>query len=173
METIELIKKLDLIKNLANLSKHEIIFDKKVHPTLASAIISSKIPYMPGIYLVFELNRSDIGRLLYFGKSGADKSGNINNHQIPRRLLATINPPNKYRNSADMPKSKDVTRAKAWPVMMKIDCIEAIKIICYFSEIDSSFKIKSETNPIILEQKVNEFLKKHSIKPFWKFNSRI
>ena len=62
-----------------------------------------------------------------------------------------------------MPKSKDVTRNIAWPIMMEIDKISAIKIFCFYSVIKNSI-VTTETNSLVIESQIRSNLK---TKPKW------
>lgn len=58
----------------------------------AEDIYESNIPFRPGVYLVYSLNKEGEDQdLLYYGKAGVtNNSGilNLNFHQLPERLLA-------------------------------------------------------------------------------------
>lgn len=144
--------------------KHDVFeFNLKTHASLASAIVGARLLYLPGVYLVYDYTNNQLGDLLYLGKAGVDKDGTINTHQLPRRLLATINPIGKYRKHPDMPKSKDVTRNVAWPIMMEVDKIESIKIFCFYSKLTDSM-VHENDNPLTIEKKIRKLLQK---KPKW------
>lgn len=151
---------------LKDLEYASFVFNYKHDISLAAAIVKSNIPYKPGVYLIYSFNNNKINDLLYVGKAGADEKGTINTHQIPKRLLATINPIEKYRTHK-MPNSKDVTRNIAFPIMMEVDSIEAIKVFCYFSNISDDSKVEINSNPVNLERAINKILKKSAIKPKW------
>jgi len=146
---------------LKGLESQEIIFNKERHPSLASAIVDAKLPYKPGVYLVYDFNNNELGDLLYVGKAGADKAGKINAHQLPKRLLAVCYPPKKYLTGI---KSKHPSRNKAWPKMMEEDKIDSIKIFCFFSRIDANFRVDIQSNPLTLESEIRKML---NTKPLW------
>lgn len=138
--------------------KHDVFeFNLKTRASLAAAIVGARLLYLPGVYLVYDYTNNQLGDLLYLGKAGVDKDGTINTHQLPRRLLATINPMGKYRNHPDMPKSKDVTRNVAWPIMMEVDKIESIKIFCFYSKTSDSL-VKENDNPLTIEKRIRKLL---------------
>lgn len=149
---------------LKNLESTSIVYNTKADASLASSIVKSNVPYKPGVYLIYELKENDIGELLYVGKAGADKNGKINNHQIPKRLLATINLKEKYKHHPEVANRKELTRDKAFPIMMKIDNILAIKIFCFFSKISDDFEVEKESNPLALERIINKSLKTRPLK---------
>lgn len=159
----DLIKLLKEFPILSDLKYNEFEFNLKAHASLAAALVGARLLYLPGVYLVYDYTNNQLGDLLYLGKAGVDKVGTINTHQLPRRLLATINPMGKYRNHPDMPKSKDVTRNVAWPIMMKVDKIDSIKIFCFYSKILDS-KVSKEDNPLAVETKLRKHLQG---KPKW------
>lgn len=152
-----------LFRILKDLECKEFIFNPEMHPSLAAAIVSASLPYKPGVYLVFDYREDKLGKLLYVGKAGTDKVGNINTHQLPKRLLAVCYPPEKYSNSI-LPPPKHYSRNEAWPNMMKQDGIAAIKVFCFFSKINDEFKVELDSIPFLLESKINSLLE---TKPLW------
>jgi hypothetical protein len=149
---------------LQNLEYKEIIFQPDIHVSLAATVVNSNLPYKPGIYLVYNYSLKKIGQILYVGIAGSDKSGNINTHHLPKRLLAVTYPPDKYLNKI---LSKHPNRNDAWPIMMQIDNIQAIKICCFFSPIKEDFKVDDSKLPIDFERQINKILKKSKIKQPW------
>lgn len=147
---------------LKDLEYREVIYDK-AHPSLAASIVFANIPYKPGVYLVYNYSEEKLGELLYVGKAGADKAGNINTHQLPKRLLAVCYPPMKYSDCFVQP-PKHHSRNEAWPRMMEKDKITSIKIFCFFSKINEEFKVELNSNPLLLESKIINLLK---TKPLW------
>jgi len=139
-----------------------ISYDFKNDVSVAAAIVKSNIPYKPGVYLIYESLENYLGKLLYVGKAGADKIGVINNHQIPKRLLATIKLKEEYWHHEKVNVSKEITRDKAFPIMMEVDNIKTILIFCFYSKITSDYKVDSQTNPLKLE---NEIYKNLKIRP--------
>lgn len=149
---------------LQNLEYKEFVFQPNIHITLAASIVSANLPYKPGIYIVYNFSNNQIGNLLYVGMAGADKEGNINTHQIPKRLLAVCYPPKKYLKEIE---SKHPTRNEAWPLMMKMDSITAIKVFCFFSPITENFKVHESAIPIDIERSINKILIEKRIKQPW------
>jgi hypothetical protein len=139
------------------------VFQLKTSVSLAASIVYADLPYKPGVYLVYDYTNNKLGNLLYVGKAGVDKDGKINTHQLPKRLLATINPQDNYRNHPNMPKSQDVTRNVAWPIMMEVDKIESIKIFCFYSKI-SNYKVDQKNNPLNIEKQIRKIV---AAKPKW------
>ncbi len=152
---------------LKELEQSYFVFNREEDPSLAAAIVKSNLPYRPGIYLIYALNNNEIYDLLYVGKAGADQNGTINTHQVPKRLLATINPHDKYRTHKNMPNRIDVTRNIAFPIMMEVDRITSIKVFCFFSNITEDMKVEAKSNPVYLEREINKTLKRLEIKPKW------
>lgn len=153
-----LVKLLPVLKELEVI---EFIYNRENHPSLASAIVNANLPYKPGVYVVYDYSENKLGELLYVGKAGSNKEGNINTHQIPKRLLAVCYPPVKYLKKM---KSKHPSRNDAWPIMMEVDKISSIKVFCFFSKIGSDFKVLKEHNPLTLEKHIIEKIKD---KPYW------
>jgi hypothetical protein len=149
---------------LQDLRFNEFVFQPDIHISLAASIVSAELPYMPGIYIVYNYSNYILGDLLYVGMSGADKNGRINTHQIPQRLLAVCYPPKKYLNRI---KSKHPTRNEAWPEMMRIDGITAIKVFCFFSPITQNFNVHASAIPVHLEQSINKILIEKNINQPW------
>ena len=151
---------------LLNLEYGTILYDLKNDISVATAIVKSNIPYKPGIYLIYEynINKNYLGKLLYVGKAGADKTGKINNHQLPKRLLATIKLKEEYLSHKKVTHSKEITRDKAFPIMMEVDNIKTILIFCFFSKITLDYKVDSHTNPLKLESEINKNLKTRPLK---------
>ncbi|MCF8374164.1 MAG: hypothetical protein K9H64_21255 [Bacteroidales bacterium] len=154
------------IPALKKLQSRELIYSSD-NCSYAGFIAKSQLPYSPGIYLVFNYDSKNYEDLLYVGKAGVDKSGRINAHQLPKRLLATIVPPEKYRQKSFELTKKYLTRVKAWPIMMDIDEISTIKIVCYFSEINIDCVVNEQFNPVFLEKKIRDVLNDLDIIPYW------
>lgn len=152
---------------LNELEHYSFIFNYKEDPSLAAVIVKSNLPYKPGVYLIYSLYNNEICDLLYVGKAGADQNGTINTHQVPKRLLATITPHDKYKTHKDMPNRIDVTRNIAFPIMMEVDKITSIKVFCFFSNITDDMKVETKSNPVFLEREINKILKRLEIKPKW------
>ena len=94
----------------------EFIFQPNIRVSLAATIVNANLPYKPGVYIVYNYSDNKLGALLYVGKSGADKKGNINTHQIPKRLLAVCYPPERYLRGIE---KKHINRDEIWPIMME------------------------------------------------------
>jgi len=146
---------------LKELEYKELVYQGKTHPSLAAGVVNANLPYKPGVYLVYDYSENKLGKLLYVGKAGVNKEGEINAHQIPKRLLAVCYPPEKYLKKI---KSKHPSRNSAWPIMMEIDKISSIKIFCFFSNIGADFKVLMEYNPLELENQIRNNL---TDKPEW------
>ena len=146
---------------LKELEYKELVYQGKTHPSLAAAVVNANLPYKPGVYLVYDYSENKLGKLLYVGKAGANKEGEINAHQIPKRLLAVCYPPKKYLKKI---KSKHPSRNDGWPIMMEVDNISSIKIFCFFSKIGKDFKVLMEHNPLELENQIRNNL---TDKPEW------
>lgn len=149
---------------LKDIEYKEFVYQPVIHVSLAAAIVSANLPYKPGVYLVYDYTNNKLGKLLYVGKAGADKDGNINTHQIPKRLLAVCYPPERYLRGIE---KKHITRNEIWPIMMKQDNITAIKVFCFFSTITANFKVKESTIPQKIEDAINEILKYKKINQPW------
>lgn len=125
----------------------------------AEAIYESNIPYRPGVYLVYALNKEGLDEnLLYYGKAGVTNySGKaiLNFHQLPKRLVATTKTP---KNHPDYGRIKDITRAKLWPWYVKNIYKHGIKIYWFVTEWPNQ-------NPNDYEKKIKAQLEKH---PKWK-----
>jgi hypothetical protein len=161
MEIENLIDQFSFLKHMEN---KVFVYRPEIHISLAASIISASLPYKPGVYMVYNYSDNKLGNLLYVGMSGANKDGSINTHQIPKRLLAVCYPPIKYLKEI---KSKHPTRNEAWPKMMEIDNITAIKVFCFFSPITPNFKVHETYIPINLEQSINKILIGKGIKQPW------
>jgi hypothetical protein len=100
----------------------------------AEAIYKANIPFRPGIYLIYSLNKEgEDQNLLYFGKAGVTKNKNqpkLNFHPLPLRLIAATKRPQEFKET----KSADVTRAKLWPWYVKNNYKNGIKIYWYITE---------------------------------------
>ena len=147
---------------LTDLKSREFVYNRNNSHSLAEVIAVSDIPYQPGIYLVYDFSKGELGDLLYVGKAGANKYGKINTHQLPKRLLAVCYPPDKYlkdeRYKNKFSTRKDVCRYDAWPKMMEIDNIDSIKIFCYFSKI-INYQVSEDSNPLKLEAELRKIYK--------------
>ena len=146
-----LIEKYPILKKL---ECSTIIFNTKTDTSLASAIVKSNVPYKPGVYLIYEFKDNELGELLYVGKAGTDSNGKINSHQVPKRLLATIQIKEEYMNHPKINNRKEMTRDQAFPIMMEMDELIAIKIFCFFSNISNHSKVEKESNPLFLEKEI-------------------
>ncbi len=121
----------------------------------ADSIYESNIPYRPGVYLVYALNKEGVDSdLLYYGKAGVtDYSGKaiLNFHQLPKRLVATTKTPESH---PDFGHKKDITRAKLWPWYVNNLYIHGIKIYWFVTEWPNQ-------NPNDFEKKIKLQLKKN------------
>ena len=149
---------------LKDIEYKEFVFRPSIHVSLAATIVNANLPYKPGVYIVYNYSDNKLGDLLYVGKSGADKKGNINTHQIPKRLIAVCYPPERYLKGIE---KKHITRNEIWPMMMKQDNITAIKVFCFFSHITANFKVHESTIPQKIEDEINEILKDKKINQPW------
>lgn len=151
---------------LLNLEYGTILYDFEKDFSLATAIVKSNIPYKPGIYLIYEydIGKHNLGKLLYVGKAGANKVGAINNHQLPKRLLATIKLKEEYWHHEKVINNKELTRDKGFRIMMEIDNIRTILIFCFFSNITLDDKVENLSNPLYLEKEINKILKYRPLK---------
>lgn len=154
----------ELFPFLMGLEYKEFLFHSQEKISLAEVVVNANLPYRPGIYLVFDYSGNKLKKILYVGQAGADKNGNLNSHQIPKRLLAVNYPPTRYLNII---KDKNPNRNVAWPKMMEIDKIETIKIYCFFSPIDDHFKVQKTKIPLKLEKSIIAILKEKKIKLPW------
>jgi hypothetical protein len=161
MEIENLIEQFPFLKDI---EYKEFVFPPSIHVSLAATIVNADLPYKPGVYIVYNYSDNKLGALLYVGKSGADKKGNINTHQIPKRLLAVCYPPERYLKGIE---KKHITRNEIWPMMMKQDNITAIKVFCFFSPITANFKVQESTIPQKIEDAINEILKDKKINQPW------
>lgn len=159
------------VNGLNNMYCIEFLFDPSKY-SLAATIVNAKLPYMPGVYLVYGFENNKIGKSLYVGKAGANKKGIINTHQVPKRLLAVCYPPQKYLDGFN---KRNITRNVLWPKMMERDNINAIKIYCFFSEISSDLNVTSLTNPSNIESSINNFLSRNNFSQSWskKYSTNI
>jgi hypothetical protein len=121
----------------------------------AEKIYLSNIPFRPGVYLVYSLNKEGKDQhLLYYGKAGVtNNSGTpkLNFHQLPERLLAATIIPEGYPGY-DANIKKDITRAKLWPWYVKNIYKHGIKIYWFITEWPSQ-------NPNDFEKKIKLELK--------------
>jgi len=156
-----LIKQFPFLKDLKS---QELIFESDRDHSLAAVIVKSNLPYSPGVYFVFNHSIGYEDQLLYVGIAGADKNGNINTHQLPKRLLAVCYPPKKYFEGIT---KKHLSRNELWPEMMKKDEISAIKILCFFSPIGEDYKVEKGKIPLELEKLINAKLKEQNISQPW------
>jgi len=62
---------------------------------------------------------------------------------------------------------KNLNRNEFWPQMMKQDKISAIRISCFFSDINEEFKVPTEQNSRVLERKILDYLKTKQISLSW------
>ena len=159
IEINKIIAQFSFLKGL----EYKVVLFNKSYSSLAAAIVGANLPYKPGVYLVYNYSEDKLGELLYVGKSGADKVGNINTHQLPKRLLAVCYPPLRYSDKLSHP-PKHHSRNDAWPMMMEQDGINSIMIFCFFSKINEHYMVESESNPLTLESKINDLLE---VKPLW------
>lgn len=71
----------------------------------------------------------------------------------------------EYRKLSNL---KNPSRNILWPLMMKHDKIDTIKIFCFFSKISKDFKVTIESNPLELERQINLKIKELKLeKPKW------
>jgi len=136
-------------KDLNGLSADYFIFNRTIHPSFAAAVANADLKYNPGIYLVYSSENDIPEKPLYIGKAGANKSGEINSHQLPKRLLAVCYPPKRYSNIIN---KSHPSRNYAWPLMMEHDGIKSIIIFCFYSNINNQFTVEEASNPLILER---------------------
>jgi hypothetical protein len=148
---------LELFPFLVGMERIEFIFSPKIHISLAAAVVR-------GVYIVFDYTNNRSGKILYVGIAGSDKKGVINSHQLPRRLLAVIYPPQIYIKKIKLTHG---SRNIIWPMMMKIDNITAIKICCFFPQISEEFMVEQSKIPHTLECLINSKLKDLRIKQPW------
>lgn len=149
---------------LKDLKSQELIFESDRGHSLAAVIVKSNLPYCPGVYFVFNHSIGNQDQLLYVGIAGADKNGNINTHQLPKRLLSVCYPPKKYLEGITR---KHLNRNELWPEMMKKDGITAIKILCFFSPLGEDYKVQKGKIPFELEKLINAELKEQNISQPW------
>ena len=118
----------------------------------AEKIYLSNIPFRPGVYLVYSLNKEGEDQdLLYYGKAGVTKyesQPKLNFHPLPTRLIAATKRPEEYKES----NSADITRAKLWPWYVKNIYKHGIKIYWFITEWPSQ-------NPNDFEKKIKLELK--------------
>ena len=128
----------------------------------AEAIYEANIPFRPGVYLVYSLNKEGLDKdLLYYGKAGVtNNSGtpNLNFHQLPERLLAATRIPEGYPGYNDRIK-KDITRARLWPWYVSNIYKHGIKIYWFITE-------WPKQNPNVFEKRIKLELKQKY--PKWK-----
>jgi hypothetical protein len=126
----------------------------------AEAIYESNIPYKPGVYLVYSVNKDGFDNiLLYYGKAGVTDNKSkpiLNFHQLPKRLVATTKIP---ENHPYFGIKKDITRAKLWPWYVKKQYKYGIKIYWFVTEWPNQ-------NPNNYEKKIKLQLKNNY--PQWK-----
>jgi hypothetical protein len=128
----------------------------------ALEIYMAKIPYRPGVYLVYALDeKGEDKELLYYGKAGVTENNGkpmLNFHQLPKRLVATTKIPQGHPDY-NPNKKKDITRAKLWPWYASNIFKNGIKIYWYITEWPNQ-------NPNEYEKRIKSQLKeKH---PNWK-----
>ena len=144
--------KLSYFKFLEQLPTNGVVILKK-GKNYAEAIYESDIPFRPGVYLVYSLNKKGEDQdLLYFGKAGVtDHNGNptLNYHQLPKRLVATTSIPSFH---PEFQKNKDITRAKLWTWYVENKFVYGIKIYWFISE-------WPKQNPNDIERKIKKELK--------------
>ena len=136
-------------------------FELKQESNYAEEIVRANMPYKPGVYLVYSLdNHSENKKLLYYGKAGVTANGKnpkLNYHQLPQRLLATVQlsenhefftgkKPKNYSSS-----KKDARRSKLWPWYVKNHFKNGIRIYWFITDFfkgedpnDYECKIKNE-----------------------------
>lgn len=124
----------------------------------AEAIYESNIPFRPGVYLVYSLNKKGEDQdLLYYGKAGVtDNKSNpmLNYHQLPKRLVATTSIPS---NHPEFEKKKDITRAKLWNWYVENKFVYGIKIYWFITE-------WPKQNPNDIEKKIKKEIKQKYLK---------
>ena len=103
----------------------------------AEAIYESNIPFRPGVYLVYSLNKEGLDKdLLYYGKAGVTNNlgtPHLNFHQLPKRIVATTQMPVGCLGY-DASNKKDITRAKLWPWFVKNKYKFGINIYWFITE---------------------------------------
>jgi len=121
-------------------------FDFDGTTPLVEAVVDSCIPYQPGVYLIYELKNQSPDRLLYYGKSGTT-AGKLNNHQLPRRILATARVTEEFREAFG--DKEFVSRPVYWPNRMEQEGIRTIRIYWF---------ITWPTDPLVIERKIRNKL---------------
>lgn len=125
----------------------------------ANLLIESKIPYQPGVYLVYSIDQNnEDDELLYYGKSGVTDNGGVprlNFHQLPARLVAAAIRPLDYSFS----KQKFVSRSKLWPWYVENKYHNGMRIYWFITEWPA-------LNPIEIEREIKKELK--DFNPLWK-----
>lgn len=125
----------------------------------ADLLVEAKIPYQPGVYLVYSMGQNnEDDELLYYGKAGVTANGGVhrlNFHQLPARLVAVGIRPLDYPFS----KEKFVSRAKLWPWYVDNIYHNGIRIYWYITEWPAM-------NPVIIEKEIKKELAKSH--PSWK-----
>ena len=149
---------------LKEMEQKEVFFNSEKSISLAASIVHTGLPYRPGVYLVYNYTNNKLNDLLYVGMAGADKSGNINSHQLPKRLLAVCYPPERYIKGLS---KKHLSRNEIWPKMMRADDITDIKIFCFFSKINDDYKVSHEHNPLSIEKNILKHLKVNTYSLAW------
>jgi hypothetical protein len=121
----------------------------------AQAIYESNIPFRPGVYLVYSLNKEGLDKdLLYYGKAGVTNNlgtPHLNFHQLPERLLAATKIP-KGHPDFDCNIKKDITRARLWPWYVSNVYNHGIKIYWFITEWPNQ-------NPNDIERKIKDEIK--------------
>ena len=119
-------------------------FELLKNSNYAQVIVEACIPFQPGVYLVFSLDKTGNDRdLLYYGKAGVTANkGNpiLNFHQLPSRLLAATSISGSYKflhknNKVDKHmNSKDITRARLWPWYVNNKYKDGIRVYWFITD---------------------------------------
>jgi hypothetical protein len=126
--------------------------------SLQEAIVNKQMLYIPGVYMIYDYSGGKTGSLLYFGKAGADLNGNLNKHQLPKRLLATCELPCCYPDFNG--KVKDITRDYACTLMMKCDGIDCIIIHYFYTTVKfKNGSLRADPAPGVVEKEIATALK--------------
>lgn len=128
-------------------------------------IVEKQIKYCPGVYLVYNYSNDMLGDILYCGKAGADLTGYINKHQLPKRLLATCNLPDNY--PALNGKRKDITRDMAWIHMMRHDNFSKIIVFYFYTKLTTTKdQLIADPTPAYIEKQIHEIFRKNGVTKF-------
>ena len=148
--------KVNDFKCLKNLTINGFLLLKKGE-NFAEKVYLSNIPFRPGVYLIYSLDKKGEDKdLLYFGKAGVSNKNNpyLNFHQLPERLLAATRMPKIYTDYYSCV-PKDITRAKLLPWYVKHIYKNGIKIYWFITK----WPIQ---NPINIEKMIETELKNNN-----------